>query len=192
MPCRTALKKMPQFAIGVGVTSTLAYLLYRYVLSAILIDVAYEGIGTLGTLASPDLAPKACPKQAEGMVFALFMSLDNGSVQRSRIVGGWLYDAFGYAWLILLSAACTALCWLLVPLVRVEQVAALAAAPDLTRGPPVSYTGDHRMGSEDGGDLLSMRLPTGTWRNAAQKVTPPAVPSPRIQEVAATGNGHSV
>jgi hypothetical protein len=37
--------KMPQLAIGVGVTSTLAYLLYREALSAILIDMTPGGIG---------------------------------------------------------------------------------------------------------------------------------------------------
>ena len=36
---------MPQLAIGVGVTSTLAYLLYREALSAILIDMTSGGIG---------------------------------------------------------------------------------------------------------------------------------------------------
>jgi predicted MFS family arabinose efflux permease len=70
------------------------------------------------------------------------MSLYNGGVQGSQIVGGWLYDSLGYTWLILLSATCTALCWLLVLLVRVEQIEALAAAPDLTGEPPISRPGD--------------------------------------------------
>jgi predicted MFS family arabinose efflux permease len=133
---RTALQRRLQVAIGIGVTSTLAYLLYRDARSAILIDVTVGGIGMLGTWAFLDLAAKACPRQAEGTVFALLMALYNGGVQGSQIVGGWLYDALGYPWLILFSAACTALCWLLVPLVRVEQIEALAAAPDGPEGAP--------------------------------------------------------
>src|SRR5207253_244370 len=56
--------------------------------------------------------------------------------QGSEIVGGWLYDSFGYTWLILISAAFTALCWLLVPLVRVEQIEACAAAPQMAGATP--------------------------------------------------------
>jgi MFS family permease len=101
----------------------------------------------IGTLAFLDLAAKACPKQAEGTFFALLMSVYNGGVQGSQIVGGWLYETLGYRWLILISAACTALCWLLVPLVRVEQIEAHAAAPDPTEGPPISSPGADLMGS---------------------------------------------
>ena len=53
-------------SIGIGVASTLAYLLYQDALSAMLIDVTFGGIGMIGTLAFLDLAAKACPKQAEG------------------------------------------------------------------------------------------------------------------------------
>jgi hypothetical protein len=132
---------MPQLAIGVGVTSTLAYLLYREALSAILIDMTSGGIGMLGTLARPDLAAKACPKQAAGMVFVRLMAAYNGGGQGSEIIGGWLYETLGYTWLILISATFTALCWLLVPLVRVEQIEAHAAAPDVAAGPSISGAG---------------------------------------------------
>jgi hypothetical protein len=86
---------MPQLAIGVGVTLTLANLLYRDALSAMLIDVTFGGTGMLGTVACPDLAAKACPRQAAGTAFARLMSLYNGSVQGSQIGGGWLYDLLG-------------------------------------------------------------------------------------------------
>jgi MFS family permease len=151
MSRRMALKPMLQMAIGIGVTSTLAYLLYQDAFSALLIDVTFGGIGMLGTLAFPDLAAKACPREAEGTVFALLMSLYNGGVQGSQIVGGWLYDSLGYTWLILLSATCTALCWLLVPLIRVEQIEALAAAPDLSERPPILRAGTNMNGSSMGG-----------------------------------------
>jgi MFS family permease len=144
---RVALNTLLRMSIGIGVASTLAYLLYKGVVSAVLIDVTFGGIGMLGTLAFLDLAAKACPKEAEGTCFALLMSLYNGGVQGSEIVGGWLYDSLGYTRLILLSAACTALCWLLLPLVPVEQIEALAAAPDVAEGPPGSRAGTNRTGS---------------------------------------------
>ncbi len=73
MSRRMALKAMLNISIGIGVASTLAYLLYRDATSALLIDVTFGGIGMLGTLAFLDLAAKACPKEAEGTVFALLM-----------------------------------------------------------------------------------------------------------------------
>jgi predicted MFS family arabinose efflux permease len=129
---RVTLKPMLQMSISIGVASTLAYLLYRDALSAILIDVTFGGIGMIGTLAFLDLAAKACPKQAEGTFFALLMSLYNGGVQGSEVIGGWLYETVGYTPLILMSAACTALCWPLLPMVHVEQIEAHAAAPETT------------------------------------------------------------
>jgi MFS family permease len=143
---RVALNAMLRLSIGIGVASTLAYLLYKDVLSAILIDVTFGGIGMIAMLAFLDLAAKACPKQAEGTFFALLMSIYNGGVQGSEIIGGWLYETLGYTWLILISAACTALCWLLVPLVRVEQIEAHAAIPAVAEGPSSSGAGTDMTG----------------------------------------------
>ena len=138
---------MLQCTISIGVASALAYRLYEDATSAILIDVTFGGIGLPGMLAFLGLATKTCPKEAEGTFFALLMSLYNGGVQGSQIVSGWLYDALGYMWLILLSAACTALYGRLMPLVRVEQIEALAAAPDAAEDPPSSRAGTDRTGS---------------------------------------------
>ncbi len=114
-------------AIGIGVVSSLAYLGYRDRTSAIVIDTSAGCISMIATLAFLDLAAKACPKQAEGTFFALLMSIDNAGVQGSQIIGGWLYDSVGYTNLILISAGFTALCWLIVPFVRIEQIEARAA-----------------------------------------------------------------
>ena len=100
---------MPQLVIVVGVTSTPAYLLYREAVSVILIDMTSGGIGILSTLACHDLAAKACPKHAAGMVFARLMSAYNGGGQGSESIGGWLYDALGCTRLIGLSPTCTTL-----------------------------------------------------------------------------------
>ena len=52
------------------------------------------------------------------------MAIYNGGGQLSQNVGGRLYDLVGFHTLILISAGCTALCWFLLPLVRVEDVEA--------------------------------------------------------------------
>jgi len=119
-------------AIGVGVVSTLGYLGYVGPYSAIVLGAAFGAVGMVATLAFLDLAAKACPKQAEGTFFALLMSVYNGGAQLSQIVGGWLYDQAGYTNLILISAAFTALCWFLVPLLKLEELETQARQAVLT------------------------------------------------------------
>jgi predicted MFS family arabinose efflux permease len=51
------------------------------------------------------------------------MSVNNLGTTGAAWVGGHLYDLVGLNWLIAISAAATAACWLLVPWVR------LAGAP---------------------------------------------------------------
>jgi len=60
------------------------------------------------------------------------MSVYNGGAQLSQIVGGWLYDQAGYTNLILISAAFTALCWFLVPLLKLEELETQARQAVLT------------------------------------------------------------
>jgi MFS family permease len=117
------------FAIGAGVVSTLAYLGYVGRLSAVVIALAFGGIGMIIQLTFLDLAARACPKQAEGTFFALLTSVFNGGVQLSQIVGGQLYDLLGFTRLILISAAFTALSWLLVPLLRPDRLENPPPAP---------------------------------------------------------------
>jgi len=110
------------FAIGAGVIATLAYLGYVGHVSAVVIALAFGAVGMVIQLTFLDLAARACPKQAEGTFFALLMSVYNGGVQISQITGGWLYDQMGFTRLVLISAAFTALCWLLVPLLKIEKL----------------------------------------------------------------------
>jgi MFS family permease len=121
------LKSLLNVAIALGVLSTAAYLGYADPTSAIVIDFSTGCISMIATLAFLDLAAKACPKQAEGTFFALLMSIDNAGMRGSQIVGGWLYGSVGYTNLILISSAFTALCWLIVPFVRIDQIDARAA-----------------------------------------------------------------
>jgi MFS family permease len=116
------IKRLIQFAIAGGVIATLAYLGYRDEVSAVLLSVTFGGVAMFIQLTFLDLAARACPKQAEATFFAFLMSIYNGAVQLSQVTGGWLYGQLGFTPLILISGAFTALCWLLVPLLRLEQL----------------------------------------------------------------------
>ncbi len=106
--------------------STLAYCGYVNHAAAVAIALVFGGVGMIIQLTFLDLAAKACPKQAEGTFFALLMSIYNGGSQLSQNVGGRLYDLVGFNTLILISAGFTALCWCLLPFVRVEDIEARA------------------------------------------------------------------
>ncbi len=125
---RVPFRWLIHFAIAAGVIATLAYIGYVGHLSAVALALVFGGIGMIIQLTLLDLAAKACPKQAEGTFFALLMSVYNGAVQVSQVTGGWLYDLVGFTSLILISAAFTALCWVLVPLLRAEELDARTGA----------------------------------------------------------------
>jgi MFS family permease len=115
-------KRLVQFAIAAGVIATLSYLGYRDQVSAVAISLVFGGVAMFIQLTFLELAAKACPKQAEATFFALLMSVYNGAAQISQISGGWLYAQVGFTRLIFISAGFTALCWLLVPLLKLEDL----------------------------------------------------------------------
>jgi MFS family permease len=117
-------KGLIHFAIAAGVIATLAYLGYRGQVSAVALSLVFGSVAMFIQLTFLDLAARACPKQVEATFFALMMSVYNGAVQLSQITGGWLYDRLGFTRLIFISAAFTALCWLLVPFLKLEQLEA--------------------------------------------------------------------
>jgi MFS family permease len=114
--------RLIHFAIAAGVIATLAYLGYRSAVSAVVLSLVFGSVAMIIQLTFLDLAARACPKQAEATFFALLMSVYNGAVQLSQITGGWLYDQVGFTRLIFVSAAFTALCWLLVPLLKLAEI----------------------------------------------------------------------
>ena len=115
-------KRLIHFAISAGVIATLAYLAYRDQLSAVVLSLLFGAVAMVIQLTFLDLAARACPKQAEATFFAFLMSIYNGAVQLSQITGGWLYDRVGFTRLIFISAGFTALCWLLVPLLKFDEL----------------------------------------------------------------------
>jgi predicted MFS family arabinose efflux permease len=125
---RIPLKRIVNLVIALGVAGTLAYLLYRDAVSAVIITIAFGAISMITQLAFLDLAAKACPRRVEATFFALLMSVFNLGVQLAENVGARLYDRVGYAGLVYIGAAMTALTWLLVPLVQIDRIEAKARA----------------------------------------------------------------
>jgi len=123
---RMSLKRIMHLSIALGVISTLAYLLYRDTASAVIITLVFGAIGMIFNLGFLDLAAKACPPRVEATFFAALMSVLNAATKLSENVGARLYDAVGYERLVWISAAMTALTWLLMPLVQFDRIDARA------------------------------------------------------------------
>ena len=119
---RVPLKHVMHLSIALGVASTLAYLVYRGATSAVIITVVFGALGMIFNLAFLDLAAKACPPRVEATFFAALMSVFNLGTRLSENVGARLYDAVGYERLVYISAAMTALTWLLMPLVKFDRI----------------------------------------------------------------------
>ncbi|HYL19601.1 MAG TPA: MFS transporter [Burkholderiales bacterium] len=125
---RMSLRRVIILSIGIGVAGTLVYLGYRGPVSAVVINVVFGAAGMITQLAFLDLAAKACPRHVEATFFALLMSVFNAGGQGAQVVGGYLYDWLGLTPLIFISAAATALAWLLVPFVGIDAIEARAKA----------------------------------------------------------------
>jgi MFS family permease len=123
------LRRLLNVAIGVGVVTTLAYYGLVGWWSAVVLAAGVGFVTLVAFLATMDLAARAVPTHAEGTFFAALMSVSNIGTSGAEWVGGHLYELVGLGWLIAISAATTAACWLLVPWIRVEQLAAPPAAP---------------------------------------------------------------
>jgi predicted MFS family arabinose efflux permease len=115
---RLAPRTLLNLAIAIGVAGTLAYYGLVGWWSAVALGVTVSFVTAIAQLATLDLAARAVPSHAEGTFFAALMSVSNIGTTGAEWLGGQLYDLVGLNWLIAVSAAATAACWLLVPWIR--------------------------------------------------------------------------
>ncbi len=117
------IRPLLYISVAIGVTSTWAYWTLAGWWSAVALTVGTGACGMVALLAILDLAARSCPDKAEGTFFAALMSINNLASIASANVGGRLYEMVGLNWLILISGAATAACWLVVPLIRLPDAA---------------------------------------------------------------------
>jgi MFS family permease len=114
-------KRLLNLSIALGTLTTAAYLLLSNQASAAILSFCSGFSAMLATVATVTLAADYCPQRSEGFSFAVMMSLINLATASADIVGSFLFEhAFnrGLTPLILVSAAFTALAFVLVPLLR--------------------------------------------------------------------------
>jgi predicted MFS family arabinose efflux permease len=114
---RLSLRPLLTLGIGCSVISTLFYLFYRSATAALFIEGAAGLFATLAEVPLMDLAARATPRSSESLGFAVMMSVRNGALALSDIVGSMLIDQyhvsfFGLVWL---NAGTTAVVLLVIP-----------------------------------------------------------------------------
>jgi MFS family permease len=114
------------FSIVGGTIGTLAYLAAvipnshsQLIMQAL--SFSFGIVSMIAVLTTLTLAGKACPQKAEGFTFAALMSVTNGFAQLSAICGSWMFVNWfdrSLVPLILLSAATTLFCFVLLPTLK--------------------------------------------------------------------------
>jgi MFS family permease len=125
---RWPLTKIVVLSVTVTSVTTFGYLLYVGPVSAIIIDSTFGIIAIVVQLALLDLAAKSCPPRVEGTYFALLMAVYNAGMQGSQVVGGYLYDWYGFTPLVFISAFATALVLIMVPWLNIAAIETQARA----------------------------------------------------------------
>jgi MFS family permease len=116
---RMTTRALLNFSILGGTLATLAFLGMVDVTSAIAVYFIAGVAGMVANIATLTLAAEHCPVRSEGFAFAALMSVINLSTPLADTIGAFLYQHLfeqSLAPLILVSAAFTALIFLLVPL----------------------------------------------------------------------------
>jgi MFS family permease len=115
------LKKLLNLSIACGTLATLAFALLSSETSAAVIYFCSGVAAMLAMVASLTLAADYCPPRAEGFSFAMLMSVSNLASLLADNVGSFLFThLFDHHLtpLVLISAAFTAIAFVLVPLLR--------------------------------------------------------------------------
>jgi MFS family permease len=116
---RMTTRALLNLSILGGTLSTLAFLGMVDVTSAIAVYFIAGVAGMVANIATLTLAAEHCPARSEGFAFAALMSVINLSTPLADTIGAFLYQQLfeqSLAPLIFVSAAFTALIFLLVPL----------------------------------------------------------------------------
>lgn len=109
-------------AIGLTAVSTLGLLFVQDIQSAIVVSVFFGFFAMIAMLGVLEIAARACPIDVEGSIYALLMSVYILAKQPGPILGGYLYDwGVPVSTLVIVSALFTALCWFLIPLLKLNR-----------------------------------------------------------------------
>jgi len=117
------VRALLNLSILAGTLSTLTFIGIVDVSSAVVVYFLNGVAGMIANIATLALAANSCPVRSEGFAFAALMSVINLAAPLADTIGALLYDHVFHqtlAPLMVVSAAATALIFLLVPLLKLD------------------------------------------------------------------------
>jgi MFS family permease len=124
---RVPLGWLVHLSIAAGVIGTLCYAPMQNAATAVIASIVFGLAYQTALLIQLDLAARVCPTESAGTIFSLLMAISNTGMSLGIYAGGMSYDGL-FAWLgsrhlafdllVLIGAAFTAGCWLLVPVMK--------------------------------------------------------------------------
>lgn len=119
---RISRKLLLNLAIGFTAASTIGLLFITNAQSAMLVSVFFGFFSMIAMLGVLEIAARSCPVGVEGATYAILMSVYQIVRQPGPILGGYLYGWGTPVYvLVIISAIFTIFCWLLIPLLKLEQ-----------------------------------------------------------------------
>lgn len=124
---RVSMGLLVHGSIVSGIAAVLVYWLLRDAWTAVLASLVYGFAYQTATLIQLDLAARICPISSAGTMFALLMAISNTGTTAGIYLGGKWYESLttqlgsphsAFDVLVLIGAAFTASCWLLVPVMK--------------------------------------------------------------------------
>jgi predicted MFS family arabinose efflux permease len=124
---RVPFRWLVHASIAAGVLATLCYWPMHNATTAILASLVFGVCYQIGTLIQLDLAARVVPVKSAATMFALLMAISNTGISAGIAVGGTWYDMLttatgsrhaAFDWLVLIGAAFTAGCWLILPVMN--------------------------------------------------------------------------
>ncbi len=119
-----SIRALLNVSIAFGTVTTLAFLGMIGPISAVVVSLFAGAAAMIANIATLALAAEHCPEGAEGFTFAALMSVINLATPLSDTLGSFLYERVFHgslAPLIVVSAAATALVFVLVPLLKFPE-----------------------------------------------------------------------
>jgi len=95
---RVPMRRLVYLAVALGVASTWGYWHLSDRTSAVFISLLTGFTYMTASMIFVDLAARACPIEAAGTLFAVFMAACNTSSALTTWLGGWLYQTAGEWW----------------------------------------------------------------------------------------------
>ena len=116
-------RSLLNLSIAAGTVTAASFLLLSTEVSATILNFLSGIAAMLATVSTLRVAAEYCPPRSEGFAFAVLTSITNLATTAAENVGSFLYQ---YAFhknltpLIIVSATCTAVAFVLVPLLRLD------------------------------------------------------------------------